>query len=58
MLNSRNFEGFLSLEPHLVMFAGLAELEKGFKSLNKPEGGPKEFGVAVEALKKIISSIL
>ena len=57
-LNSRNFEGFLSLEPHLVMFAGLEELERGPKSLGKPEGGPKEFVVALKALKKIISSIL
>ncbi len=56
-LYNRGFEGFLSLEPHLASFAGFSELEPA-SPLNKlPEGGPKQFAIAVEALKKIIAEI-
>ncbi len=56
-LYNRGFEGFLSLEPHLGAFQGLAELEKDPKLKEMPEGGPRLFAIAENALRKIISEI-
>ncbi len=56
-LYNRGFEGFLSLEPHLGAFQGLAELEKDPTLKEMPEGGPRLFAVAENALRKIISEI-
>lgn len=56
-LYNRRFTGFLSLEPHLGSFQGFAELEPNSKINNLPEGGPKQFAIAVHALKKIIAKI-
>lgn len=56
-LYRRGFEGFLSLEPHLGSFAGFADLEPNAKVNDMPEGGPKKFAIATEALKKIIEEI-
>lgn len=55
---NEGFEGFLSLEPHLGSFQGLAELELDIKVEEMPEGGPKQFAIAADALKKIISDIV
>jgi len=55
---NEGFEGFLSLEPHLGHFQGLAELELDINIKNMPEGGPKQFAVAVDALNKIINDIV
>lgn len=56
-LDKGGFEGFLSLEPHLADFAGFAALEPN-SPLNKlPEGGSKQFAIAVEALKRILTEI-
>lgn len=56
-LYDRGFEGFLSLEPHLGSFAGFAALEPNSKVNDISEGGPKQFAIAAEALKKIITGI-
>jgi len=56
-LYDSGFEGFLSLEPHLASFKGFAELEPDAKINDMPEGGPKQFAMAVYALKKILSEI-
>lgn len=56
-LYNSGFEGFLSLEPHLGSFRGFTELELHSKINDLPEGGPKQFAIAVHALKKIIAEI-
>ncbi|HHV95728.1 MAG TPA: sugar phosphate isomerase/epimerase [Clostridiaceae bacterium] len=55
---NEGFEGFLSLEPHLGHFKGLAELELSINIKNMPEGGPKQFAIAVDALRKILNEIV
>lgn len=56
-LKSSGFEGFLSLEPHLADFAGFAALEPNSPANKLPEGGPKQFAIAVEALKRILAEL-
>ncbi|MCM8901795.1 sugar phosphate isomerase/epimerase [Caldicoprobacter algeriensis] len=56
-LYQMGYEGFLSIEPHLGNFVGFSELEQGIVDPNMPEGGPKQFGIAANALKKILSQI-
>ena len=56
-LYDRGFSGFLSLEPHLGSFKGLDELELSSKYKDLPEGGPKLFSAAAQALVKIIKEI-
>jgi hypothetical protein len=52
-LYKSGYEGFLSIEPHLANFDGFAELEPGSQVNNLPDGGPKVFAMAYDALKKI-----
>ena len=54
-LKNSGFEGFLSLEPHLWDFVGFAALEPNSPINRLPEGGSKQFTIAVEALKKILA---
>ena len=56
-LNNKGYEGFLSLEPHLGKFEGLSSLENELDVSGMPDGGPKLFAVAANALKKVISEI-
>ena len=56
-LAADGWKGFLSLEPHLGSFSGLASLERDGDMLEMPEGGPEKFAVAVNALKDILRSI-
>lgn len=56
-LYERGYEGFLSLEPHLGNFVGFAALEPNSPGFDLPEGGPRKFAIAVQALNKIISDI-
>jgi sugar phosphate isomerase/epimerase len=56
-LQNSGYEGFLSLEPHLGTFSGLAALEHDIKIADLLEGGPKTFAIAVKALQKILSEI-
>lgn len=53
-LYEEGFKGFLSIEPHLGSFVGFAELEPNSSTNEMPEGGPKQFAIALEALKKIL----
>ena len=56
-LYKSGYEGFLSLEPHLGVFGGLAQLEKGDEMMELPESDAEKFTVAADALKKIISEV-
>ena len=51
------YDGFLSLEPHLGSFAGLAALELDDKMLDLPQGGEGTFTLAYRALEEIIDKI-
>lgn len=48
---------FLSLEPHLGNFAGLADLELDDHMLELEESGPDKFTMAFEALQNILKDI-
>ena len=56
-LQNSNYEGFLSLEPHLGAFGGLTALELNSSISDLKEGGAKTFAIADEALKKILIEI-
>ncbi|NLU53355.1 MAG: sugar phosphate isomerase/epimerase [Clostridiaceae bacterium] len=56
-LYDKGFEGFLSLEPHLGDFVGFKDLEPSSPANKLPEGGPKQFAIAKEALDKILAEI-
>jgi sugar phosphate isomerase/epimerase len=56
-LKLRGYEGFLSLEPHLVNFVGFSNLEPDSPLNMMEEGGPKQFAIAKEALDKILGEI-
>jgi sugar phosphate isomerase/epimerase len=53
-LYKNGYNGFLSLEPHLGTFQGLAELETDDKMLNLPPGGEGTFTLAYRALCEIL----
>lgn len=52
------YDGYISLEPHLGSFEGLADLELDDKMLKLEKGGEATFTVAYKALEKIINNIL
>ncbi len=52
-LDGEGYKGFLSLEPHLVDFAGLKNLEKDAKE-RKRSDGEQAFSQAYHALRKIL----
>ena len=51
------YDGYLSLEPHLGTFEGLAALEMGDIMKDLPESGEGTFTVAYNALNKILNGI-
>jgi len=51
------YNGFLSLEPHLGSFAGLAALELGDEMLDLPEGGEGTFTLAHRSLLSVLEEI-
>lgn len=57
-LFKNGYDGFISLEPHLGSFEGLADLELDDKMLKLEKGGETTFTVAYKALEKIIDNIL
>ncbi|MFW6007148.1 MAG: sugar phosphate isomerase/epimerase family protein [Halanaerobiales bacterium] len=57
-LYNKDFEGFLSLEPHLGSFEGLGNLERNSDFADLPDGGPRKFAIAAEALKDILNNIV
>ena len=56
-LFDNGYDGFLSLEPHLGSFEGLAELELDDKMESLPKSGIGTYIVAYEALCKILDRI-
>lgn len=56
-LKNRGYNGFLSLEPHLGNFKGLASLELDEKMENLPDGGESTFTLAYNALDKILDKL-
>ena len=52
------YEGYLSLEPHLGSFSGLADLELDDKMQNLPQGGEGTFTLAYRALEEILDKII
>ncbi len=57
-LLDNGYDGFLSLEPHLGSFAGLASLELDDKMLDLPQGGEGTFTLAYRALEEIVDKII
>ena len=57
-LFDRGYDGFLSLEPHLGSFEGLADLELDDKMLNLPKGGEGTFTLAYRALEEIVDGLV
>lgn len=57
-LFKNGYNGFLSLEPHLGSFEGLANLELGDIMNNLPEGGEGTFTLAYNALCEVLDNII
>ena len=57
-LFEQGYAGFISLEPHLGSFEGLAALELDDKMEKLPKGGEGTFTVAYNALNEILNRIL
>lgn len=57
-LFDNGYDGYVSLEPHLGSFAGLADLELDDKMLDLPEGGEGTFTLAYHALCDILQKII
>ncbi len=57
-LFEHGYQGYLSLEPHLGSFDGLADLELDDKMLNLPKSGEGTFTLASLALDEILEKIL
>lgn len=51
------YQGYISLEPHLGTFDGLADLELDDKMLNLPKGGEGTYTLAYQALCKILKHV-
>lgn len=51
---ANGFDGFLSLEPHLGSFEGLADLELGDKMMGLEESGEGKFTLAYNALTELL----
>lgn len=56
-LSDRDYEGFLSLEPHLGSFDGLGDLEVGDEMLSLTKSDAGKFTLAYNSLKKILDDI-
>ena len=56
-LFSSGYEGFLSLEPHLGKFKGLADLELDDKMMELPDAGEATFALAHKSLLEILDRI-
>ena len=57
-LLKNGYGGFISLEPHLGSFEGLADLELDDKMTKLEKGGEHTFRIAYNALEKIIDKII
>ena len=56
-LFAKGYDGFLSLEPHLGSFEGLADLELDDKMENLPKSGVGTYMIAYKALCEILDKI-
>ncbi len=56
-LAERKYHGFVSLEPHLGSFTGLAELEQSDKMLKLEQSGEDKFQIAYDALQSILEEL-
>jgi len=56
-LKDMGYNGFLSLEPHLSRFEGLASLEQDVKYKNLSDDGERAFALALNSLKAILSEL-
>lgn len=56
-LSDRDYDGFLSLEPHLGSFDGLGDLEVGDEMLSLTKSDAGKFTLAYNSLKKILDDI-
>ena len=56
-LFASGYDGFLSLEPHLGKFKGLADLELDDKMLELPDAGEATFELAHKSLLEILNGI-
>jgi sugar phosphate isomerase/epimerase len=54
VMKETGYQGFLSLEPHLIDFAGLKTLEQHVEARNSMLDGKMAFRVALNALKAIL----
>lgn len=57
-LFDNGYDGFVSLEPHLGSFEGLAELELDDKMEKLPKSGEDTFTIAYNALNDILNNVL
>ena len=57
-LFDNGYDGFLSLEPHLGSFEGLADLELDDKMLELPKSGEGTFTLAYRAICEILDRVL
>ncbi len=57
-LLDNGYQGYLSLEPHLGSFTGLAALELDDKMENLPQGGEGTFTLAYRALEEVLDKII
>lgn len=57
-LYQNGYEGFLSLEPHLGSFRGLADLELDDTMLKLDQSTPEKFTLAYESLQKILEKVV
>ena len=57
-LFDNGYEGFISLEPHLGSFKGLAELELDGKSHVEQQAGEDTFTIAANALEEIYKQLI
>lgn len=56
-LFKNGYDGFLSLEPHLGSFEGLADLELGDEMMSLPKSGEGTFTVAYKALRDMLERL-
>lgn len=56
-LKDRDYKGFLSLEPHLTNFVGLASLEEGKEKQEISTNTEDKFRLAVKSLRNILKTL-
>lgn len=57
VLKKEGYNGFITLEPHLIDFAGLAALEQNAEKRNSALNGEEAFKVAFESLNGLLKTI-